>query len=116
MPKKRRVANSEFLGHFSDYFDGKVTDLIGILQVLVDDNGDDCELRDSRHDAAWYDDGVSSVYLISYRDETNAEMNKRLAKAAKAADYRKKKKVADAKKKKAKELKELQRLKKKYEK
>ena len=93
--------------------DGSLKDAREHIDYLIEKYGKDARLdNDSEYD---YDGSCTSVFYLHYqRDETDAEMDKRLKAAVKAKEYRKIQKAKDAVAKEAKELKELARLRKKY--
>ena len=90
------------LEHARDYIDG-----------LIDEYGKDAKLdQDTVYE---YGGDEYSVFQLRYeREETDAEMDKRLKAAVKAKERRKVQKAKDAVTKEAKERKELARLQKKF--
>ena len=90
------------LSEMRDYFDG-----------LIEQYGKDAHIY---HEMEWDYDGDRSTFYVHYeREETDAEMEKRLKAAAKQRERRKAQKIKDDAAKEAKERKELARLQKKYE-
>ena len=98
---------------FSLYdFDGKLAEVRDFIDSLIEQYGKDALLD---NDTEWdYDCDRSVFYLHHEREETDAEMDKRLKAAVKAREYRKIQKAKDAVAKEENELKELARLRKKY--
>lgn len=88
-----------------------VQDLVDVAQALQSEYGSTAPL--SRYEGY---EGPNSWYVISSRPETDAEMNRRVAKEAAEVERSKRLKKQAAEIRKARELKELARLKKKYEK
>ena len=92
--------------------DGTLEELRDHAESLIEQYGKDATFYS---DTEWdYDCDRSVFYLRHKREETDAEMDKRLKAAAKAREYRKVQKVKDDIAKEAKERKELARLEKKY--
>ena len=93
--------------------DGSLENARNYIDVLIAEYGKDANLdQDTVYE---YGGGEYTVFQLRYeREETDAEMDKRLKAAVKAREYRKVQKVKDAVKKEAQERKDLARLRKKY--
>ena len=110
MNKRKMKEERETLSLYD--FDGKLAEVRDFVDSLIEKYGKDARLD---NDTEWdYDCDRSIFYLYHEREETDAEMDKRLKAAEKAKAYRKAQKAKDAAAKEAKELKELARLRKKY--
>lgn len=93
-------------------FDGKLCEVRDFIDSLIDEFGANAMLD---NDTEWDYDGDRSIFVLHYeREETDAEMNKRLEAARKQREYRKVQKAKEAVEREARERKELARLLEKY--
>lgn len=110
MNKRKMKKERETLSLYD--FDGKLAEVRDFVDSLIDKYGKDARLD---NDTEWDYDCDRSVFYLHYeREETDAEMDKRIKAAAKARERRKIQKAKDDAAKEARELKELARLRKKY--
>lgn len=92
-----------YVSSFASYdLEGSVKELIGDLNIYIEDYGDDCFLES---------DGLDLLFLYRKRLETDKEYVKRIKKEEIALKMEKFKKAQKEKR----ELKEYERLKKKFE-
>ena len=93
--------------------DGTLEELRDYAESLIEEYGKDATFY---NDTEWdYDCDRSVFYLRHKREETDAEMDKRLKAAAKQRVRRRAQKIKDDAANEVRELKELARLQKKYE-
>ena len=108
---KRKMKKEERVLSLWD-FDGKLCDVRDFVDSLIEDYGKDATLDNCTE---WDYDGDHSIFRLHYeREETDAEMNKRLKAAVKAKERRKVQKAKESVAKEERERKELARLQKKY--
>lgn len=108
---KRKMKKEERVLSLYD-FDGTLESVRGFIDHLIEEYGKDATLDNCTE---WDYDCDRSIYRLHYeREETDAEMDKRLKAAAKARIRRKAQKIKEDAAKEARELKELARLRKKY--
>lgn len=109
---KRKMKDEQITISLYD-IDGSLEHARDYIDSLIEEYGKDAVLDNERE---WeYGGDEYSVFKLRYkREETDAEMDKRLKAAVKAREYRKIQKAKDAVAKEKKELKELARLRKKY--
>lgn len=92
--------------------DGSLVSIRDLIQLYIDQYGESATMSP---ETEWDYDCERTVFHINYeREETDAEMNKRLKMAEKARERRKMQKAKDAVKKEKKERAELARLTKRY--
>lgn len=92
--------------------EGSLKEVREYLDRMIAEYGESAMLE---HEMEWdYDEDRSTFYLHYEREETDAEMDKRIKAAAKSRESRKAKKIKDDAAKEERERKELARLQKKY--
>ena len=93
-------------------FDGSLADVRKYIDGLIEEYGESATLSP---DTEWDYDGDRSIFELYFeREETDAEMKKRLEAARKQRERRKAQKAKDAAAKEERERKEFARLLKKY--
>jgi hypothetical protein len=108
---KRKMKRERMVYSLYD-FDGTLKDVRKFIDGLIEEYGEGATLSP---DTEWDYDGDRSIFELYYeREETDAEMNKRLEAARKQRERRKVQKAKEAVEREARERKELARLKEKY--
>lgn len=99
-----------------DYFDTTAAIIITKMSALIDKYGESVRFDERREPVPYTEYDYESLYdIVVFREETDAEFNKRIAKQEKAKQARDKAKATEKAKKAEREKKEYARLKKKFE-